>query len=72
MSIKYTNIFHYVQDPPKFTQSTISGLKPEDLQQSRGLASGLLDFSWYIIPKWGKNQSQNLPNGHKTYQMAVK
>jgi hypothetical protein len=27
MAIKYANIFHYIQDPPKFTQSGILGLK---------------------------------------------
>jgi hypothetical protein len=29
---------------------------------------GLPDFSWYKIPKTGKN----IPNGHKIYQMAIK
>jgi hypothetical protein len=41
---------------------------------------GLPDLSWYNIPKRGKNKitvkytkwPQNIPNGHKIYQMAVK
>jgi hypothetical protein len=41
--------------------------EPEDLQQSRGLASGLPDFSWYIIPKLGKTNINP-----KIYQMAIK
>jgi hypothetical protein len=36
--------------------------------------SGLPDFSWYKIPKWGKYTKwpQNIPNGHKTFPMTVK
>jgi hypothetical protein len=31
IAIKYTNIFQYVQDPPKFTQNGIFGLKMNHL-----------------------------------------
>jgi hypothetical protein len=36
--------------------------------------SGLPDFSWYNIPKWEKytQKPQNVPNGHKIYNLAVK
>jgi hypothetical protein len=33
--------------------------------------AGLPDFSWNNIPKRGK-YPQNIPNGHKIYNMAVK
>jgi hypothetical protein len=37
------------------------------------LRTGLPDFSWHNIPKWGKiyQIATKLPNGHKMYQMAV-
>jgi hypothetical protein len=35
---------------------------------------GLPDVSWYNIPKWEKYTKwpQNIPNGHKIYQMEAK
>jgi hypothetical protein len=35
---------------------------------------GLPDFSWYNVPQREKMYqiTENIPNGHKTYQMAVK
>jgi hypothetical protein len=40
----------------------------------RLLQTGLPDFSWSKIPKWGKYTKlpQNIPNGHKVFPMAVK
>jgi hypothetical protein len=36
------------------------------MQFNKNCSSGLPDFSWYSIPKRGKN----IPNNHKIYQMA--
>jgi hypothetical protein len=30
--------------------------------------TGLPDFSWYNVPKWGKT----IPNNHKIYQITIK
>jgi hypothetical protein len=56
MVIKYAKIFHYIQDPPKFTQSGIFGLKTNDLATLKRRHSSYLEVQ-------GKNTRANSMQG---------
>jgi hypothetical protein len=65
----FLNRFH-VSFRRHFLQS-----RQQELPLKKGVTSaGLPDFSWYNIPKREKYTKwlQNIPNGYKIYQMAIK